>query len=51
MIELHYDPGSASLAPHLLLEELGVPLELRLVDREKDRGCSARATARSTRTR
>jgi glutathione S-transferase len=36
MIELHYYPGNASLAPHMLLEELGVPFELRLVDREKD---------------
>lgn len=35
MLELHYYPGNASLAPHLLLEELGVPFELRLVDREK----------------
>lgn len=33
MIELHYFPGNASLAPHLLLEELGIPYELKLVDR------------------
>ncbi len=33
MIELYYYPGNASLAPHILLEELGVPFELRLVDR------------------
>jgi len=33
MIQLHYFPGNASLAPHILLEELGVPFELRLVDR------------------
>jgi len=34
MIALYYDPGSASFAPHVLLNELGVPFELRLVDRE-----------------
>lgn len=33
MIELHYFPGNASLTPHLLLEEIGTPFELRLVDR------------------
>jgi len=33
MIQLHYFPGNASLIPHLLLEELGVPFELVLVDR------------------
>ncbi len=33
MIQLHYYPGNASLIPHLLLEELGVPFELVLVDR------------------
>ena len=33
MIQLHYYPGNASLVPHLLLEELGLPFELRLVDR------------------
>ncbi len=30
---LHYYPGNASLIPHLLLEELGAPFELALVDR------------------
>ncbi len=35
MLELHYFPGNASLTPHLLLEELGVPFTLRLVDRTK----------------
>jgi glutathione S-transferase len=34
MITLHYDPGSASFAPHVLLNELGLPFELQLVDRE-----------------
>ena len=33
MIELHYFPGNASLAPHILLRELGLPFELCLVDR------------------
>ena len=34
MIELHYYPGNASMTPHMLLRELGVPFELRLVHRE-----------------
>lgn len=33
MITLHYHPGNASFAPHVLLHELGVPFELALVDR------------------
>ena len=33
MMELYYFPGNASLAVHILLEELGVPFELKLVDR------------------
>lgn len=36
MIVLHYFPGNASLIPHILLRELGVPFELALVDRERD---------------
>ena len=36
MLQLHWFPGNASLAPHMLLEELGVPFELRLVDRTQD---------------
>ena len=32
-IQLHYFPGNASMTPHLVLEELGVPFELALVDR------------------
>jgi glutathione S-transferase len=35
-MELHYFPGNASLTPHLLLEELGVPFELKLVDRTRN---------------
>ena len=33
MIQLYYHPGNASLAPHMLLEEIGAPFELLLVDR------------------
>ena len=33
MIQLHYFPGNASTTPHILLEELGVPFELKFVDR------------------
>jgi glutathione S-transferase len=33
MITLHYYPGNASFAPHVLLHEIGVPFELSLVDR------------------
>ncbi len=33
MLELHYFPGNASLIPHIVLEELGVPFELKYVDR------------------
>jgi glutathione S-transferase len=34
MLQLHYFPGNASLTPHILLEEIGVPFELKLVDRK-----------------
>ena len=33
MIQLHYFPGNASMTPHLLLRELGLPFELKYVDR------------------
>ena len=33
MIQLHYYPSTASMIPHLLLEEMAVPFELVLVDR------------------
>ncbi|MFI5298880.1 MAG: glutathione S-transferase family protein [Polyangiales bacterium] len=33
MLRLHYYPGNANLAPHVLLEEMGVKYELALVDR------------------
>lgn len=41
MYKLYYYPGNANLAPHMLLEELGVPYELVLVDRTKDAHQSA----------
>ena len=36
MYELFYYPRNASLAPHFVLEELGVPFTLRLVDRKRE---------------
>jgi len=33
MPQLHYHPSTASMVPHILLEELGVPFELVFVDR------------------
>ncbi|MFY7864656.1 glutathione S-transferase family protein [Roseateles sp.] len=36
MIQLHYYPSNASMAPHLLLEEIGQPFELKKVDRENN---------------
>jgi glutathione S-transferase len=33
MRQLHYYPSTASMAPHVLLEEIGAPFELVLVDR------------------
>jgi len=36
MIQLHYYPSTASMIPHLLLQEMGVPFELVLVDRAAD---------------
>ena len=35
MYRLFYHPGDASLAPHLVLRELGVAYELQLVDRAR----------------
>jgi glutathione S-transferase len=32
MIILHYEPGAASFAPHALLNEIGLPFELRRID-------------------
>lgn len=36
MITLHYAPSNASMAPHILLQELGVPFKLQRVDRENN---------------
>lgn len=36
MIQLHYSPSTASMAPHILLHELDVPFELVLVDRTQN---------------
>ncbi|MFW5331635.1 glutathione S-transferase family protein [Hydrogenophaga sp. ZJX-1] len=36
MIQLHYYPSTASMVPHILLEELAVPYERVLVDRAQD---------------
>jgi glutathione S-transferase len=36
MYKLYYYPGNANLAPHILLEEIGVDYELVLVDRNKN---------------
>lgn len=38
---LHYYPGNASMAPHMLLEEIGLPFQLLRVDREHDAHKSA----------
>lgn len=32
MLHLHYAPSTAAMAPHILLEELGLPFGLRMVD-------------------
>lgn len=36
MYKLFYYPGNANLAPHILLEEIGAPYELALVNRTKN---------------
>ena len=36
MYQLYYYPGNANLAPHMLLEEIGVPYQLVLLDRDKN---------------
>lgn len=35
-MELHYYPSNASMAPHILLEEIGQPFRLAKVDRTRD---------------
>ena len=41
MLELWYSPGSASMVPHIVLEELGVPYRRRTVDRDRQEHKSA----------
>lgn len=36
MYTLHYFPGNANLAPHMVLERVGAPYELALVDRAQN---------------
>jgi glutathione S-transferase len=36
MLNLHYFPSTASMVPHIILEELGVPYQRTLVDRTVD---------------
>lgn len=38
---LHYYPGNANIAPHIVLEEIGAPYALELVDRKADAHKSA----------
>ena len=35
-MQLHHFPGTASMVPHILLQEIGTPFELVLVDRTHD---------------
>lgn len=41
MLQLHYAPSNASITPHILLEEMGLPFELKLVDRANNAHKSA----------
>lgn len=41
MIQLHYYPSNASMIPHIVLEELDIPFELILVDRDQQAHKSA----------
>ncbi len=41
MIELHYYPSTASMVPHIMLEEIGVPYRRVLVDRTQNAHKSA----------
>jgi glutathione S-transferase len=41
MLTLHYFPSNASITPHILLEEMGVQFELKLVDKPQNAHKSA----------
>jgi glutathione S-transferase len=41
MLQLHYFPGNASLIAHIVLEEIGAPFALKLVDRAHNEHKSA----------
>jgi glutathione S-transferase len=41
MYKLYWSPGSAAMAPHAMLEEIGAPFELVLVDTKKGEQSSA----------
>ena len=41
MLQLHYYPSNASMAVHMVLEEIGAPFELKLVDRDRQAHKSA----------
>ena len=41
MLQLHYFPGNASLIAHIVLEEIGAPFALKLVDRAQGEHKSA----------
>jgi glutathione S-transferase len=41
MLQLHYAPSNASITPHILLEEMGLPFELKRVDRANNAHKSA----------
>ena len=45
MPQLHYYPGNASMAPHMVLREIGQPFDLVLVDRTQDAHRSAQYMA------
>ncbi len=40
-MQLYYHPSNASMAPHLLLQDIGAPFELKFVDRDRGEHQSA----------
>ena len=47
VLKLYYYPGNASFTPHVLLNEIGAPFELALVDRSVDAHRARRAQTRA----